>query len=318
MAARREWWRIVVTHTAHSADLDRVIGFTIPSRHARGRVARLGPVLDEILSAHAYPAPIEALLAEALTLTALLGATLKDAQGQMTLQAQSPGAIVSLLVCDYKNGELRGYVQFDAERLGQLGKKPTLDALCKKGHLAITFDQATTNERYQGIVPLVSASIGAAAEAYFLQSEQIPTLVRIGTHRGKDGKLIAGGIFVQHLPEGEVGRDRLHARLDHPEWQHVEALSSTMGADELAEPGIPLENLVWRLFNEEEEVRVLAGTDLSRGCRCDSAYITEVLRKFAAEDRAEMADENGVISVDCAFCSKKFPVQLGDLVSQPL
>jgi molecular chaperone Hsp33 len=306
-------------NTAPATDLDRAIGFTIPGRHTRGRVTRLGPVLDEILSAHAYPEQIERLLAEALTLTALLGSTLKDAQGQLTLQAQTQGGIVSLMVCDYKNGELRGYVQFDQKRLSQLGKNPSLFALFNKGYLAVTFDQPLTNERYQGIVPLDTASLGEAAQSYFLQSEQIPSLVRLGVRRDKaSGKWIAGGLFLQHLPEGEVGRERLHTRLDHPEWQHVEALGATMGADELADPAIPLESLVWRLFNEEEEVRVLAGTDLSRGCRCDSAYITQVLSKFSAEERAEMADEAGVISVDCAFCSKKFPVSLADFVPPPL
>jgi molecular chaperone Hsp33 len=307
-----------VTNTAPTTDLDRVIGFTIPGRHARGRVARLGPVLDQILSAHAYPPVIERLLAEALTLTALLGATLKDAEGQMTLQAQTQGGIVSLLVCDYKGGELRGYVQFDAERLAMLGKNPSLYALFNKGYLAITFDQALTKERYQGIVPLDGASLAAAAESYFLQSEQIPSLVRLGLHRDAAGKLIAGGIFLQHLPEGEEGRERLHTKLDHPEWHHVETLATTMGPDELADASIPLENLVWRLFNEEPEVRLLAGTDLARGCRCDAAYILQVLGKFPAEERAAMADENGVISVDCAFCSTKFPVPLADFVPPPL
>jgi molecular chaperone Hsp33 len=307
-----------VTNIAPTTDLDRVVGFTIPDRHARGRVTRLGPVLDEILSAHAYPPVIERLLAEALTLTALLGAMLKHAEGQMTLQAQTQGGIVSLLVCDYQDGKLRGYVQFDAERLAMLGANPSLYALFNKGHLAVTFDQAASKERYQGIVPLDGASLGAAAESYFLQSEQIPSLVRLGVQRGADGKLVAGGIFLQHLPEGEEGRERLHVRLDHPEWQHVEALASTMGADELADAGIPLENLVWRLFNEESEVRLLSGAALSRGCRCDAAYISQVLSKFPAEERAAMADEQGVISVDCAFCSKKFPVQLDDFVSQPL
>jgi molecular chaperone Hsp33 len=305
-------------NTAPTTDLDRIVGFTIPGRHARGRVARLGPVLDQILSAHAYPPVIEKLLAEALTLTALLGATLKNAEGQMTLQAQAPGAIVNLLVCDYKGGELRGYVQFDAERLSQLGKNPTLNALCAKGYLAVTFDQVTTKERYQGIVPLDARSIGAAAEQYFLQSEQIPSLIRLGTRRDAQGRLIAGGIFLQHLPEGEVGRERLHVRLDHPEWQHVEALASTMGADELADAGIPLESLVWRLFNEEPEVLLSSGTELSRGCRCGAEYITQVLGKFPAEEREAMADENGVIGVDCAFCSKVFPVRLSDFVSPPL
>lgn len=296
-------------------DLDRAIGFTLPDRHARGRIARLGPVLDEILSAHAYPPPIERLLAEALTLTALLGATLKDAGGQLTLQAQQQGGIVSLMVCDYKGGELRGYVQFDAERLAQLGEDPSLFALFNQGYLAVTFDQATTGERYQGIVPLDGASLGEAAQAYFMQSEQIPSLVTLGSRRGPDGRLVAGGLFLQHLPEGEEGRERLHVRDDHPEWEHVEALATTMGQDELADPSIPLENLVWRLFNEEREVRTLMGVDLTRGCRCNADYIGSVLAKFPAEERAEMADDAGLITVDCAFCARKFPVSLADLAA---
>ena len=92
-----------------ATDLDRAIGFTIPDRDARGRITRLGPVLDSILSAHAYPPAIETLLAEALALTALLGSTLKGEEGQLTLQAQTQNGVVRLMVCDFKAGELRGY-----------------------------------------------------------------------------------------------------------------------------------------------------------------------------------------------------------------
>lgn len=294
-----------------TTDLDRAIGFTIPGRHARGRIARLGPALDAILSAHAYPEPIERILAEALTLTALLGSTLKDPEGQLTLQAQTERGIVKLMVCDFQGGRLRGYVQFDGDRLALLGKNPSLYALFNTGYLAITFDLGTTGERYQGIVPLDGDSLADAAQHYFLQSEQIPSLVRLGTRRDAGGRLIAGGLFLQHLPEGEEGGERLHARQeDHPEWHHVEALGSTMGADELADATIPLETLVWRLFNEEPEVRLLGGADLSRGCRCDADYILSVLAKFPASERAEMADEAGMITVDCAFCARKFPVAL--------
>jgi molecular chaperone Hsp33 len=296
-------------------DLDRVLGFTITTRHARGRVARLGPVLDDILAAHAYPAPIEALLAETLTLTALLGSLLKDARGQLTLQAQTRGGIVSLLVCDYRNGELRGYVQFDQDRLDEVATAPSLFALFGTGHLAITFDQATSGERYQGIVPLDGNSIAEAAESYFFQSEQIPSLIRLASAHDAAGRCIAGGLFLQHLPEGEDGRERLHTRLDHPEWEHVAALGGTMGADELADPAIRLETLVWRLFHEEEDVRILDTTPFARGCRCDGTYIASVLAKFPADERAEMADEHGVIYVDCAFCSTKFPVPLANVVS---
>ncbi|CUS44865.1 MAG: Hsp33 family molecular chaperone HslO [Pseudomonadota bacterium] len=295
-----------------NADLDRALGFTIPARHARGRIVRLGPVLDEILAAHAYPPAIEALLAEALTLAALIGSTLKDAGGQLTLQAQTDGGVVKLLVCDYRGGELRGYVQFDEERLAEGPQDPTLFALFGQGYLAITFDQAATKERYQGIVPLDGTTLAEAAQNYFIQSEQIPTLVRVGIARGADGRHVAGGLFLQHLPEGEDGRERLHTRLDHPEWEHVAVLGQTMGADELADSTIPLDSLVWRLFNEEDEVRLLPTASLVRGCRCSPDYIASVLSKFPAEEQRSMADENGMIVVDCAFCARKFPVPVAD------
>jgi molecular chaperone Hsp33 len=286
------------------SDIDRSLGFTIPSRHARGRVVRLGPVLDAITSAHAYPPPIARLLAEALVLTALLGALLKDSTGQMTLQAQTEGGVIDLLVCDYRGGELRGYIKFDAERFAEMPAQPALFAMFGKAYLAITFDQSATQERYQGIVPLDGTSLAEAAESYFAQSEQIPSLIRISVSELG----IAGGMLLQHLPEGEDGRERLHTRLDHPEWEHVAILGQTISPEELVDTELPLETLVWRLFNEEEEVRVLGGATLIKGCRCDISHIRDVLLRFPAEERASMADENGVIGVDCAFCSRVFPV----------
>ncbi|WP_375426990.1 Hsp33 family molecular chaperone HslO [uncultured Sphingomonas sp.] len=292
-------------------DLDRALGFAIPSRSARGRMVRLGPVLDIVLAAHAYPPAIKALLAEALTLAALIGSTLKDADGQLTMQAQNKGGVVDLLVCDYRGGELRGYVQYDAERLATLPADPTLDQLFGQGYLAITFDLAMTKERYQGIVPLDGETLSQAAESYFVQSEQIPSLVRVAVRKDARERTVAGGLFLQHLPEGEDGRERLHTRLDHPEWEHVAALGGTMGADELAEPALPLETLVWRLFNEETEVRVLASTPLVQGCRCTAEHIESVIAKFPVAERRELADESGAIIVDCKFCARSFPVAVG-------
>ncbi|HYI63809.1 MAG TPA: Hsp33 family molecular chaperone HslO [Allosphingosinicella sp.] len=296
--------------TGPAAALDAAIGFALPARHARGRLVRLGPVLDEILSAHDYPPPVAGILAEALVLTALLGATLKDAGGQLTLQAQTESGGIDLLVADYRDGELRGYVRFDMDRLAEQPSRPSLFALFGKGYLAITFDQALSGERYQGIVPLEGGSLAEAAEHFFVQSEQIPSLVRLAQD---DSGHVAGGILLQHLPEGEEGRERLHTRLDRPEWDHVRLLAETIRAGELTDPALPLDALLWRLFHDEEEVRLLASIPLSRGCRCNYEHVRGVLARFGPEERAEMVDGDGVISVDCEFCSRIFPVKLSDL-----
>ncbi|HEV8407335.1 MAG TPA: Hsp33 family molecular chaperone HslO [Sphingomicrobium sp.] len=291
---------------------DVELGVAIPSRNARGRIARLGSVVDSILGSHNYPPVIEILLAQALTLTALLGSLLKEPQGQLTLQAQTEGGVIDLLVCDYLGGELRGYVRHDPDRLETLSSEPSLQELFGNGYLAITFDQPVSDERYQGIVPLEGKNLGDAAQSYFAQSEQIPSLVRLAAEK-RGEHWFAGGLLLQHLPEGEEGRERLHTRLDHPDWPHVAILGGSVKAEELTDPELPLDDLIWRLFHDEDEVRTLPAIELTRGCRCDPAYVRSVIARFPADEREAMVGEDGKITVDCAFCSSSFAIEPDEL-----
>ena len=298
-----------MTDGAGATGFDQVLAFTVAERNARGRLVRLGPALDSVIAAHSYPAPIRHLLAEALVLSALLGSLLKDEQGQLTLQAQTQEGVVDLLVCDFRGGEVRGYARFDRARLDELGPSPTLSALFGDGYLAITFDLATSGQRYQGIVPLEGDTLAAACESYFVQSEQIPTLIRVGVRSDADG-CVAGGLLIQHLPEGEEGRERLHVQLDHPEWEHTRIMGGSISPAELVDTALDLETVLWRLFHEEREVRVEQGVRISKGCRCTNEYYRSVLSRFGPAERAEMRDDDGLILVDCAFCSRVFEIEL--------
>lgn len=297
---------------------EQVLGFTVPSRDARGRLVRMDGLLDSILSAHAYPAPIAHCLAEALVVTALIGSLVKGEGSQVTLQAKGSGGAISLLVCDFRDGDLRGYIDHDADRLASLGTNTNLSALFGEGYLALTFDVVLPvgnetggpeSRRYQGIVPLEGNSIGEAVESYFFQSEQVPTLIRVAIS-GAEAHYHAAGMLVQHLPEGEEGRERLHVKLDHPVWEHVAIMAGSVRHAELLDSALSLESVVWRLFNEEEEVRVFRGPRLDRGCRCTAEHYVKVLSGFSESDREDMRDEAGNITVDCAFCSKQFALAL--------
>jgi molecular chaperone Hsp33 len=299
-----------MTNTAYAPETfsDTLMSFTLPARHARGRVVRMEGVLEEVLSAHDYPAPITHLLGEALVLGALMGGLLKGENAQMTLQAQTQGGIVKLLVCDYRAGAVRGYADFDGERLATLGANPSLAALFGEGYLAITFE-TEGRERYQGIVPLEGDSLAEACESYFSQSEQIPTLIRVASRAGTGGRM-AAGLLVQHLPDGEEGRERLHVRLEHPDWEHVAVLAGTISHDELLDAGLSLEGIAWRLFHEEPEVRVKPGAALSRGCRCSSAHYETIIARFPVDEQDAMRGPDGIVAVDCAFCSKTFALAI--------
>jgi len=289
---------------------DKLLGFTLPMRNARARVVRLDRVVEDVLSAHDYPPPVTHLLSEALVLGALMGGLLKDdgEDAQLTMQAQTQGGVIALLVCDFRGGQLRGYADFDADRLSKLGANPPLSALFGKGYLAITFETGKA-QRYQGIVPLEGETLSEACETYFSQSEQIPTLIRVAS-RSNNKERVAAGLLIQHLADGEEGRERLHVRMDHPDWEHVATMASTISHDELLDPALSLEGIAWRLFHEEEEIRISQGADMSRGCRCSASYYEKVVLRFPEGERAGMRDDKGIIKVDCAFCAKTFELQV--------
>lgn len=303
---------------------DHVVPFEVTTLDARGRIVQLGPILDSILSRHDYPEPVARLLAEAMALTVLLGTSLKF-EGKFILQTRSDGP-VDMLVADFSTPRsLRAYARFDPERLAEAvadGKASPADLL-GAGVLALTIDQGAWMQRYQGIVQLDATSLEEAARTYFRQSEQIPTEVRLSVARqmvrGENGKLIegwrAGGLLAQFLP---ASSDRLRLpdlpggdgdNGDAPDptddaWAEVQALLGTVEPDELLDPTVGSERLLYRLFHEHG-VRVFDGTGVADECSCSKEKIRSILDGFTAEEIAESTEE-GSISVACEFCSKQY------------
>lgn len=297
---------------------DRVIPFAVEGLDARGRIVRLGPALDTMLSRHDYPVPVSRLLGEAVALTALLGTSLKF-NGQFQLQTRTDGA-VDILVVDFEApGRLRAYARFNAEKLEALGPTPEPAALLGKGHLGLTIDQGPNMQRYQGLVPLEGQGFEDAAHEYFARSEQIPTRVRLAVAQEfSEGKMRwrAGGILVQYLPhsfekqrveaeEGDKPVPAPPADAEPDNWAEARALVETVEDHELIDPAVSSERLLYRLFHERG-VRVFEATDMVEKCRCSSARILEMLRRFTPEEKQAMVGDDGQIGVTCEFCSTHY------------
>ncbi len=285
---------------------DLIIPFQVGDGAVRGRIVRLGPAIDEILSAHGFSDPASELLGEAAALTALMGASLKF-DGKLIFQAHGEGEI-KLLVADYaSNGAIRATASIagPAEARG-------LAALMGKGHLALTIDQGADMERYQGVTPLEGKSLEAAAIAYFDQSEQIPTAVRLAvgkiSRRGATERWRAGGVIVQFMPGEGGARERGEAALksaeDKEKWDRAAAFLATTRADELLDPALSPEDLLYRLYHEDG-VRVYDARTVRAECSCNSGKIAAVLSRYAPEELAELADD-GVIRVSCDFCRRGY------------
>src|SRR3954451_285038 len=298
---------------------DAVLPYEVDALDVRGRLVRLGPALDEILTKHDYPAPVGKLLGEAIVLTTLLGSALKF-DGRFILQAQTDGP-VSFLVVDYQAPDrLRAYARYDAARLGDAKDS---GALLGHGHLAMTIDQGPDMSRYQGLVALDGGDLEDAAHEYFLRSEQIPTRVRLaggeewrGTGDGPKHRWRAGGMLLQFLPKAperaqhDLDPGDVPEGVEKPEieeddaWVEGQSLIATVEDVELIDPDLSGERLLYRLFHERG-VRVFPPLPLRAQCSCSRDAVSSMLKSFAAKDRAEMVKDDKVV-VTCEFCSSVY------------
>ena len=281
---------------------DIIVPFQVANTAVRGRVVRLAGALDEILSAHQFPDNVSELVGEAACLVSMMGAALKF-DGKLIFQVQGDGP-VSMLVADYAaGGDLRATAKI-AEATDARGAR----ALIGKGSVVMTIDQGPDMERYQGVTPLDGDSLADGAVGYFDQSEQIPTVVKLAVGRsqraGEEPVWRGGGIIAQYVPgEGGVrerGEEILLDADDREAWDRAAAFVETTQADELLDPSISSQELLYRLFHEDG-VRVFDSQPVNAACSCNGDKIAAVLTRYTEDDLRDMV-EHGVIKVTCEFC----------------
>ena len=281
---------------------DAVTAFQIEGEPVRGRLARLGPTINEILLAHDYPEPVANLLGEACALAALVGSNLKF-DGRLIIEARGAGP-VRFVVADYDtSGGLRGYCGFDAAAVAAASGgfvRPGAKSLRGAGHFMMTVDQGPDMDRYQGVTAIEGETLALCAEQYFAQSEQTPTRVRLAVGQA-DGLWRAGGMLIQSVAEDDARGSTTEA------WQRTQAFFETVGEDELVDPELSSQQLLFRLFHEDG-VRVLGSQPLRAFCRCSQERIETVLASFDIAERAEMVEPDGQIHVTCEYCSRVYAV----------
>jgi molecular chaperone Hsp33 len=297
---------------------DTVLPFQLDACDIRGRVARLDSALERLLERHAYPAPVEALVAEAVLLTALIGQTIK-LRWRLSLQIRGDGPL-RLIATDYVAPEdegaparIRAYASFDPEALNH--QAPGFPQI-GKGYFAILLDQGRDMEPYQGITPIAGASLSDCAEAYFEQSEQLPTRFALSlgksSLRGADEAWRAGGVMLQHMPQAAGATPRERDTMSE-DWARANLLLDTVEPLELVGPSVQPPELLLRLFHEETP-RIFDPQPVHFGCSCSEDKVRNSLSIYSAKDIATMTTDEGVVTADCQFCGAHYvldPATLG-------
>jgi molecular chaperone Hsp33 len=315
---------------------DTVLPFQLDNSDIRGRVARLDGALESVLKQHEYPPQVEALVAEATLLTAMIGQTIK-LRWKLSLQIRGNGP-VSMIATDYygptEDGEparVRAYAAFDKEADID-GKEPF--SLVGEGFFAILIDQGEGMVPYQGITPISGKSLSDCAETYFAQSEQLPTRFQLSFGKsilpGEDAAWRAGGVMLQIMPKaspsaqgdggsgegGLLGHQDLLTDDEGENWNRANHLLDTVEEMELVGPQVAPTDLLIRLFHEDRP-RVFDPQPIRFGCTCSEERVRESLSIYTAEDLADMITEDGVVTADCQFCSAHYVLDPKTLGIQP-
>lgn len=284
-------------------DDSHVQTFHLEKANLRGRIVRLGKVLNDILEPHDYPSAVEHLVTEAITLALLLSSMLKY-EGTFILQAQGDGAMTRLVADVTSKHEVRATAGFDPDKIAALpaDEKMPLNDLMGKGYLAFTVDQGEHMERYQGIVELKGYNLQESIRHYFDQSEQIKTAIKLAVGRDEDGNWRAGAIMLQHMPDHEkIPQD---AKPLDDSWERTGILLATCKEEELLDPRLHDDTLLYRLFHEEG-VRVYEPQKVSKTCRCSRQKLLNILNMLSPDEILDVTVD-GKITSTCEFCNTHY------------
>jgi molecular chaperone Hsp33 len=280
--------------------------FHLPRRPGRGRLIRLGPLADALLTRHDNAPAVTVLAGQALALAAGLAGALKF-RGSFSLQAKGDGPVSLLLADCTDTGALRFYARAAPDRLAALlaaNPAPAASALLGSGFLAFTVDQGGARDRHQGIVSIEGETLATMAMHYFHTSEQLGCWVRLAcahTANGwRAGALILERIAGDGSQDGEPQADDAH----QDSWRTALALAATLTDAELLDDRLPPDRLLYRLFHTEG-VASDRPRALSYGCRCSRARLAGILETFPTEDLDHMVVEGDIV-MTCEFCNFDF------------
>lgn len=289
--------------------------FRLEKTSIRGRVVRLGSVLQDIIGRHNYPAPVSYLLSETVTLCVLLSAMLKY-DGIFTLQIKGSGPVNALIADATTDGKIRAYASYDEHAVKKLAKrKPDREHnffhLLGKGYVSFTVDQDSADiDRYQGIVELQGESLMDSVQYYFDQSEQIKTAFRLAIHP-QDTQWRTGAIMIQHMPV-EGGIAAADEEISDEDWNRSHILMASCKEEEILSPNLHSADVLYRLFHEEG-VRIYPQQPIVHACRCSRAKIEEVILTLPKTEVDSILKEQGKIEVSCEFCSREYSFSPDDV-----
>lgn len=266
-------------------DTDSLRKFVFEHLPVRGELVHLDDAWRKVLDNAEYPREIRAILGEALAASVLLASCLKF-DGLLTLQLRGDGPMHLLVAQCSNRREVRGLAKWNGDIHGT-----GLQELAGSGRLVITIETGREHRHYQGIVPIVGASLAESLEAYFRQSVQVPT--RLWLASDMQG---ASGMLLQRVPE---------AWGDHAEaaWQHVQALADTLSRDELAE--LRDEEILRRLFSADD-LRLFEPGEVDFRCSCGRDRVETTLRLLGRQEIRRLLAEAGRIEVRCEFCNASY------------
>ncbi len=255
---------------------------------------------------HKTSAVVTAALGRLLTATAIMGNMLKGEKNTITVRIDGGGPAGALIAAADSKGNVRGYAVNPVVEipLKENGKLDVSGAVGNNGSIYVLKDLGL-KEPYNGFVPLSGGEIAEDITAYYVISEQIPTVCALGVLVNPDLTVrVSGGYIIQLLPAAR-GDEEIITRLEN----NIKAMKPVT---ELLNSGMDIEDIV-RTALSGFEVEVLSEETAAYKCKCSRARFRNALSGIALDELQSMADELPEISTNCQFCNKTYTFNRDEL-----
>jgi molecular chaperone Hsp33 len=275
-------------------DRDTLHRFLFDRFPIRGHLVHLDAAWRALIEHREYPDTIRETLGEAVVASLLLAATIKF-EGVLSLQLRGDGPMHLLLAQCTSGLGVRGLARY-REGEGVSGSQK-INELIGNGNLTVTLETDDSAQRYQGIVPIEGERLADSLQAYFQNSEQLPT--RLWLHADAQG---ASGMLLQKLP-GASSLPPADAVLVEDAWRRVQLIADTLTPQELRT--LADAEILHRLFNEDD-LRLFEPSPVYFRCRCSRERVAGMLQGLGEAETRGVIAERGKVEVHCDFCNRAY------------
>jgi molecular chaperone Hsp33 len=284
---------------------DKIYRGISADKHIRFFAVDAGVTVQTAVDIHYLSILSSVALGRLLISGLLMGATLKNPDDLLTIRVDGDGPLGTLLVSVTGRGTIKGYVQYPQTELAKSDKGIPVAEGIGRGTLSV-IKSMKDQPPYSSQIDLATSEIGEDISYYYLQSEQIETMLNLGILISPEAQILqAGGVLIQCMPETPV-------EIKNTIIQNAERFPNL---SDFMDMGHSICDIVQKHIFQDIPIEILQESAVSYFCGCHIQRFYDGIKLLGNAEIQSLIGSEESITAQCHFCDKKYTFSKEELQS---